>query len=160
MIALRRRSSTCIRLHLHNSDLFEGGDPLDLDERILANEPTDHNAGRGRPGRTLQKLATDLSGFFVVVEGENELGCLDDVGEAAANALEDARELVEDLACLQDNIPWTYDVALIVRRCGTRQEYEVANANGGRECELLWPRIMRVNGFVDCHRPSSTGLTQ
>src|SRR5262249_28854082 len=75
------------RLHAGKNALSERGDPLDLDERILANESRDHNAGRGRPGWTLQQLATDLSGFLVVVEGENELGCLDDIVEAAANAL-------------------------------------------------------------------------
>jgi len=140
-----------------NSDLFEGGDPLDLDERVLADESADHDAGRGRPGRTLQQLAADLSGFLVVVEGENELGCLDDVGEVAADALEDACKLVKDLACLQDNIPRTHDVAFVVRCCGTREEHQVANANGRRECDMLWPRIMRVNRFVDCHHRPQLG---
>jgi len=84
----------------HGSALPQGRDPLNLDERILADKPAYHNASRGRPGWTLQQLATDLSGLLIVLEGENEISCLDDVGEATANTLEDPRELVEDLACL------------------------------------------------------------
>ena len=35
-------------------DLLERRNPFDLDERILANEPAHHNAGRGRPGWALE----------------------------------------------------------------------------------------------------------
>src|SRR4029450_7082224 len=105
-----------LRQHRLELTAGEGGDPLDLDERILADEPAYHNAGRGRAGWTPQPLGTDLGGFLVVVEAENVIGRLDDVGEAAASVLEDPRELVEDLACLQDDVARTYDVALIVRR--------------------------------------------
>src|ERR1700690_2320116 len=102
-------------------------DALDLDPRILAHEPAHHDAGAARPGWSLEEPAAARRGLLVVVEAQDVVGGLHDVAEPGADALQEQRELAEDVPGLGDDVAGSNDAALLVSRRRAGQEDEIAD---------------------------------